>query len=41
MCDALAEMRDMEVVEPIVTLRSRMHKEDIASLRALASALVK
>lgn len=41
MRDMLSRMKDMEVVEPSVTLRSRMHKDDQPALDALADALAK
>ncbi len=39
MCKALAEMKDMTVVGSTVTIRSRLHDSDIASLSSLALAL--
>ncbi len=39
MRDQLAGMKDMEVVEPVVTLRSRMTSENSAQLRILARTL--
>ncbi len=39
MIQELAEMKDMTVVEPVVTLRSTMSSDNIAELRALAHAL--
>lgn len=41
MSEAMGKMKDMTVVEPKVTLRSRLHNEDISALRALARALSK
>lgn len=40
MRDMLAEMRDIEIVEPAVTLRGRMTPADEVALEALASAMV-
>ena len=39
MCNALAEMKDMTVVDSTVTIRSRLHDSDLASLSSLAQAL--
>ena len=39
MCDMLEAMRDMTVVSPVVTIRSRMHDSDIPALASLADAL--
>lgn len=39
MRDMLAEMPDMTVVEPAVTIRSRMHAPDLDAISALARAL--
>lgn len=36
----LAEMKEIETVEPAVTLRSRMHSADRAALEALADAML-
>ena len=37
----LETMKDVEIVEPVVTIRSRMKQADIPALEALADALVK
>lgn len=39
MCDMLEAMKDMTVVSPVVTIRSRMHDSDIPALASLADAL--
>ena len=39
MKDLLQEMKDIEVVEPVVTIKSRMKKENLAELEELASKL--
>lgn len=39
MAESLAKMKDMTVVEPKVTIRSRLHCADVDALRALARAL--
>lgn len=39
MRDMLGKMKDMTVVDPAVTIRSRLHESDVASLAALADAL--
>ncbi len=36
----LESMKDVEIVEPVVTIRSRMKQEDIPALEALADALL-
>lgn len=36
----LETMKDVEIVEPVVTIRSRMKQEDIPALEALADALL-
>lgn len=36
----LAEMKDVEIVEPMVTIRSRMKRSDIEQLEALADAIL-
>ena len=36
----LSEMKNVEVVEPMVTILSRMKKADIPALEALAEALL-
>lgn len=41
MRDMLSQMKGMEIVEPMVTLRSRLHHDDVARLRALAAALAR
>lgn len=41
MAGMLDKMKDMQIVEPTVTIRSRVHSSDIAALRSLADALVK
>ncbi len=40
MCEMLSQMKDVEIVEPMVTIRSRMKKEDEAQLEALIEALL-
>jgi len=40
MCGILSEMKDVEIVEPMVTIRSTMKETDIVNLEALAEALV-
>ena len=37
----LETMKDVEIVEPVVTIRSRMKQEDMPALEALADALLK
>ncbi len=39
MCNTLSEMKDMTVVGSTVTIRSRLHDSDLASLSSLAQAL--
>lgn len=39
MADMLSKMKDMTVVEPRVTIRSRLHDGDLPALRELAKAL--
>ena len=39
MAAMLADMKDMHIVDPVVTLRSRMHAADSAALEHLADAL--
>ena len=39
MKDLLQEMKDIEVVEPVVTIKSRMKKENLAELEELARSL--
>ena len=41
MADSLGHMKDMTVVGPTVTIRSRLHQCDIDRLRELASALAR
>ena len=36
----LSEMKDMELVEPVVTIRSRMKPSDETALAALADAIL-
>lgn len=40
MADQLGHMRQMTVVEPVVTLKGRMHRADIPTLEALSHALL-
>ena len=40
MKEMFAAMKAVEVVEPLVTIRSRMKAEDIPALEALADALL-
>ena len=40
MKEMLAAMKDVTVVEPMVTIRSRMHAEDLPKLEALADAML-
>ena len=35
----LDEMKDIEVLEPVVTIRSRMKEADVAAMEALADRL--
>ena len=39
MKDLLQEMKDVEIVQPVVTIKSRMKKENLAELEELASKL--
>ncbi len=41
MGDMLARMKDMTISSPIVTIRSRMHRNDIPALQALAASITK
>lgn len=41
MKEALQAMKEIEIVEPMVTIRSRMKKSDLPALEALADALLK
>jgi len=41
MKEALAAMKDIEIVEPTVTIRSRIKKSDLPALETLAQALLK
>ena len=36
----LAQMKDIEIVEPLVTIKSRMKESDIPALEALAQAML-
>ncbi|MBR3846366.1 MAG: FprA family A-type flavoprotein, partial [Alistipes sp.] len=36
----LSEMKELEIVEPMVTIRSRMKQTDLPALEALADALL-
>ncbi|MBR1539287.1 MAG: FprA family A-type flavoprotein [Bacteroidales bacterium] len=40
MKEMLGAMKDITLVEPLVTIRSRMHKEDLPKLEALADAML-
>ena len=40
MKEMLGAMKDVTVVEPLVTIRSRMHAEDLPKLEALADAML-
>lgn len=40
MREMLSEMKDIEIVEPMVTIRSRMKQTDIPSMEALADAML-
>ena len=40
MKEMLGAMKDISIVEPMVTLRSRMHREDVPQLEALADAIL-
>ena len=41
MKDMVSSMRDMEIIEPIVTLKSVMRQEDKPALEALANEIIK
>jgi flavorubredoxin len=41
MRDMLAQMKDVEIAEPMVTILSRMKQGDRAALEALADAMLK
>ncbi|MBR5043155.1 MAG: MBL fold metallo-hydrolase [Bacteroidales bacterium] len=41
MKEMLGTMKDIELVEPVVTIRSRMHREDFPAMDALADAILK
>ena len=41
MKEMLGTMKDIEIVEPMVTIRSRMHREDFPAMDALAEAILK
>lgn len=41
MKEMLGAMKDITLVEPLVTIRSRMHKEDLPKLEALAEAMLR
>ncbi len=41
MREMLSQMKDVEIVEPMVTIRSRMHKTDEAQLELLVEALLR
>lgn len=41
MRELLSGMKDVEVLEPVVTIRSRMHEADIPQLEALVDALLR
>ena len=41
MKEMLGAMKEIEVVEPVVTIRSRMRREDFAAMDALADAILK
>jgi flavorubredoxin len=41
MRDMLAQMKDVEIAEPMVTILSRMKQADRAALEALADAMLK
>ena len=36
----LSEMKEIEIVEPMITIRSRMKQSDLAAMEALADALL-
>ncbi|MCF0175825.1 MAG: MBL fold metallo-hydrolase [Bacteroidales bacterium] len=37
----IEKMKDVEVVEPVVTIKSRMHEDDLPKMQELAAALLK
>lgn len=39
MADQLSKMRSMTILDPVVTIRGRLHRSDLPSLTALATAL--
>lgn len=39
MKEMLSKMKDMEIVGPAVTLRSRLHRDNLPALQALAEAM--
>ena len=39
MKDLLQEMKDIEIVQPVITIKSRMKTENLAELEELASKL--
>lgn len=41
MKEMLGTMKDIEIVEPMVTIRSRMHREDFPAMDKLAEAILK
>ena len=41
MKEMLGTMKDIEIVEPMVTIRSRMHREDFPAMDTLAEAILK
>ncbi|MBP5383232.1 MAG: MBL fold metallo-hydrolase [Bacteroidales bacterium] len=41
MKEMLGTMKEIEIVEPMVTIRSRMHREDFPAMDALADAILK
>ena len=41
MTGMLEQMKDIEIVQPMVTIRSRMKQADIPALEALAEAMLK
>ena len=41
MKEMLGTMKDIEIVEPMVTIRSRMHREDFPAMDELAEAILK
>ena len=40
MKEQLSQMKEIEIVEPVVTIRSRMKESDIPALEQLADALL-